>query len=177
MKLLTALIVFAQLFNLRVFPMATATQNYGTTTVLTVTNLQSLGDDSFWQSASIDNTTIKGFWMEVFITVVTTTTAGDANGVINLRMAASEDDTIFAGQLTGTEGSYSDTLNLDYRHTTPIASFSCDALETTARTFRYRAVIHDVPKYLALLIENKSGAALASSGCVVEYAIHKYDSA
>lgn len=157
--------------------MATATQNYGTTTVLTVTNLHSLGDDAFWQSDKIDNSAIKAFWAEVYITILTTTTAGDANGVINLRMAASEDNTLFAGQLTGTEGSYSDTLNLDHRHTTPVASFSCDAVEVTARTFRYRAVIHNLPQYFALLIENKSGTAIGATVNVVEYALHKYDSA
>lgn len=158
--------------------MTTATQNYGTTSVLTVTALQSLADDAFFQSDSIDNSVILGFWAEVFLTIVTTTSAAaDANGTINLRMAASEDDTIFAGQLTGSQGSYSDTLNLDHRHTTPVASFSCDAIETTARTYRYRAIIHDLPKYFALLVENKSGQALAASANVIELAIHKYDSA
>ncbi len=158
--------------------MATATQNYQTTQVLTVTNLHSLGDDAWWQSASISNTSVLGFWAEIYITIVTTTTAaGDANGTINLRMGASEDNTLFAGQLTGSEGSYSDTLNLDFRHTTAIQSFSCDAIETTARTYRYRAVINDLPEYLALLIQNASGTAIASSGNVVEYRINKYDSA
>jgi len=157
--------------------MATATQNYGTTSVLTVTALQSLGDNAFWQSDSIDNTVIKAFWAEVYVTIVTTTGVGDANGVINLRMAASEDDTLFAGQLTGSQGSYSDTLNLDHRHTEAIRSFPCDALEATARTYRYRAIIHNLPQYFAFLIENKSGQALAAAANVVEYALHKYDSA
>jgi len=157
--------------------MATATQNYGSTSVLTVTNLHSLGDDAFWQSASIDNTAIKAFWAEVYVTIVTTTSVGDANGVVNLRMAASEDNTLFAGQLTGSEGSYADSLNLDHRHTEAVRSFPCDAVETTARTYRYRAIIHNLPQYFAFLIENKSGTAIASSGNVVEYALHKYDSA
>lgn len=157
--------------------MATATQNYGTNTPLTVTALHSLGDDAFWQSDSISNAALLGFWAEVYITIVTTTGVGDANGVINLRMAASEDDILFAGRLTGSEGSYSDTLNLDYRHTTPVQSFSCDASEASVRTYRYRAVIHDLPEYFALLLENKSGQALASGSNEVEYRIHKYDSA
>ena len=160
--------------------MATATVLFGTKSVLTVTNLQSLGDDAFWQSTSVDNAaSIKGFWAEVFLTIVTTTTAGDANGVINLRMGVSEDDVAsnFSGRMTGSEGAYSDTLNLDHRHTTPIASFACDAVEVTARTYKYRAVIQNVPKFFALLIENKSGAALASAGNIVDISIHKYDSA
>ncbi len=132
--------------------MAEATQVFGTTTILTVTNLHSLGDNAFWQSAKIANDVILGFWAEVYITIVTTTSVGDANGVINLRMAASEDNTLFAGQLTGSEGAYTDTLNLDHRHTTPVASFSCSAEEVTARTYRYRAVIHDLPQFFAFLI-------------------------
>lgn len=157
--------------------MATATQNYGTATVLTVTNLHSLGDNAFWQSGEQDNSTVKGFWAEVFLTIVTTTGVGDANGVINLRMGAGRLTAELAGQMTGTEGTYSDTLNLDYRHTTPIASFSCDAIEATARTYKYRAVIRDLPEFFALLIENKSGQGLASSGNEVRVRVHKYDSA
>lgn len=158
--------------------MATATQNKGTTTILTVTALHSLGDDAFWQSDSVDNNTILAFWAEIFITIVTTTSAAaDAFGTVDLYLGASEDDTIFAGQLTGSEGSYSDTLNLDHKHTDFIRSFSCDAVETTARTYRYRAIVHNLSRYFALLIQNKSGTGLASSGNVVEYSLNKYDSA
>ena len=157
--------------------MATATQNYGGAANLTVTNLQSLGDDAFWQSAEQSNASIVGFWAEVFLTIVTTTSVGDANGVINLRMGAGRLTGQLAGQMTGSEGAYSDTLNLDHRHTTPIASFPCDAVETTARTYKYRAVIHDVPEFFALLLENKSGVALNAAGNEVRVRIHKYDSA
>lgn len=157
--------------------MATATQNYGAPATLTVTALHSLGDDAFWQSDEQDNSVVKGFWAEVFVTIVTTTTVGDANGVINLRMAAGRVTTELAGQLTGSEGSYADSANLDHRHTTPVASFSCDAVETSVRTYKYRAVIHDLPEFFAFLIENKSGTAIASSGNEVRVRIHKYDSA
>ena len=157
--------------------MATATQNYGAPTTLVVTNLHSLGDNAFWQSAELDNSAILGFWAEVFITIVTTTSVGDANGVINLRMGAGRVTGELAGQMTGSEGAYADTANLDHRHTTAIQSFSCDAVEATARTYKYRAVIHDLAEFFALLIENKSGVALASAGNEVRVRIHKYDSA
>ncbi len=157
--------------------MATATQNYGAPANLTVTNLHSLADDAFWQSDEQDNSVVKGFWAEVFLTIVTTTSVGDSNGVINLRMGAGRVTTELAGQMTGSEGTYDDLLNLDFRHTTPIGSFSCDASEASARTYKYRTVIHDVAEFFALLIENKSGVALASSGNEVRVRIHKYDSA
>lgn len=159
--------------------MATATQNYGTNTPLVVTSLQSLAANAWWQSAKFSNSAIKGFWAEVFLTIVTTTDVGDASGVINLRVAASEDNTLFSGQLSGSEGTYADTGNMDYRHTDAVRSFSCNSLEATARTYRYRAVIHDLSEYMALLVQNANSqsAPLASSGCEVEYRIHKYDSA
>ena len=157
--------------------MATATLNFGTATVLTVTNLHSLGDNAFWQSDELDNSSVKGFWAEVFITIVTTTTAGDAAGLINLRMGAGRVTGQLAGQMTGNEGTYLDTLNRDHRHTTPVQGFPCDANEVTARTYKYRAVIHDLPEFFALLIENKSGTAIASAGNEVRVRIHKYDSA
>ena len=156
--------------------MATATQNYGAAANLTVTALHSLADDAFWQSDEQDNSVVKGFYAEVYVTIVTTTTVGDINGVVNLRMAAGRATGQLTGQLTGSEGSYADTANLDHRHTTPVASFSCDAVETTARTYKYRAIIHDLPEFFALLIENKSGTGLASSGNEVRVRIHKYDS-
>lgn len=157
--------------------MATATVKYGTEATLVVAALHSLADDGFWQSAEQSNAVILGFWAEVFLTIVTTTGVGDANGVINLRMGAGRVTGELAGQLTGSEGGYDDLLNLDHRHTTPVASFSCDAIETTARTYKYRAVIHDLPEFFAFLIENKSGQALASAGNEVRVRIHKYDSA
>lgn len=157
--------------------MATATLNFGSIANLVVTALQSLVDDGFWQSDEQDNSAIKGFWAEIFLTIVTTTTVGDANGVINLRVASGYVTTALSGQLTGSEGAYLDTLNRDHRHTDAVRSFSCDASEATARTYKYRAVIHNLSEFLALLIENKSGATLASAGNEVRVRIHKYDSA
>ena len=65
---------------------------------------------------------------------------------------------------------------MGYRHTRAVESFSCDAVETTARTYKYRAIIHELPEFFARMIENKSGTGLASSGNEVRVRIHKYDS-
>jgi len=157
--------------------MTTATQNYGAAANLTVTNLQSLADDAYWQSDEQDNSVVKGFWAEVFLTVVTNTSVGDANGAISLRMGAGRSTGELAGQMTGAEGSYVDVNNTDPRHTTPVASFSCDASEVTARTYKYRAVIHDLPEFFALLLQNQSGAALGAAGNEIRVRVHKYDSA
>lgn len=156
--------------------MATTTQNFGTNTALTVTNLHSLGNGSWWQSAKIDNGTIKGFWMEVFVTVLTTTTAG-SNASIDFYMARSTDGgTDFAGGASGTEGSYTVTANSEDQLQL-LASMPVDASETTARTFKYSFVVHDIGEDYSILAENNTGTALGASTNAVEYRIHKYDSA
>ena len=156
--------------------MATATQNFGTNTALVVTALHSLADDLYWQSAVIDNGTIKGFWMEVFITILTDTSAGDAAGVIELFLAASVDaGTDFAGGATGTEGTYTDTANVDPKQLRRVGSMPCDASEVTARTYKWSTPVHDIGEDFALVIRNRSGQALGATVNLVEYRLHKYD--
>lgn len=158
--------------------MATITQNFGTNTSLTVTNLHNLADGSFWQSAVIDNGTIKGFILELFITIATTTTAASAVGYVDVYYSGSTDGgTDFSGGASGSEGSYTNSGDNNVRHMELIASLYCDATETTARTFKYRRNFRDIGEDFSIVIGNQSGAALASSGNAVEYRIHKADSA
>lgn len=157
--------------------MATVTVNYGTNTALTVTNLHSLGDGSYWQSASINNSTIKGLWVEVFITILTTTTAG-TNGTVELYIANSTDGgTDFAGGASGSEGTYTDTANVDPDDLEYIGTMQVDATETTARTYKWRGSHHNVGEHFSFVIRNNCGAALGASTNAVEYRLNKYDSA
>lgn len=156
--------------------MATATQNFGTNTALTVTNLHSLGDGSWWQSASIDNGTIKGMWAEIFVTILTTTTAG-SDATVDIYYAGSTDaGTDFAGGASGSEGSYTVTGNSN-EQLKLIDSMPVDATETTARTYKFRTIVHDIGEDFAILIQNNTGTALGASTNAVEYRIHKYDAA
>lgn len=156
--------------------MTTTTQNFGTNTALTVTNLHSLGDGAWWQSAVIDNGTVKGLWMELFITILTTTTAG-SDDFVDVYLAGSTDGgTDFAGGASGSEGSYTVVGNSD-EQLEPIASIPIDASETTARTYKKRLVVHDIGEDMAILINQNTGTALGSSVNAVEYRLHKYDSA
>ena len=158
--------------------MATVTTNFQVLQSLTVTNLHSLANGSFWQSDAVDNGTVLGMWLEIFLTILTTTTAAaDALGTVDLYFAGSLDGgTDFQGGASGTEGSYAITGDNDEKHLDLIRSLSCDAIETTARTYKYRAVVHDLPEDFALIIANQSGAALGASINAVEYRINKYDS-
>ena len=156
--------------------MATTTTNFGTNTALTVTNLHSLGNGAWWQSAVIDNGTIKGMWIELFVTILTTTTAG-SDGKIDVHYAGSTDGgTDFAGGASGTEGSYTVVGNND-EQLELIRSIKIDASETTARTYKARLVFHDIGEDFAILIENNTNTALGATVNAVEYRIHKYDSA
>ena len=156
--------------------MATTTTNFGTNTALTVTNLHSLGNGAWWQSAVIDNGTIKGIWMEVFVTILTTTTAGN-NATCDIYMAGSVDGgTDFEGGASGTEGSYTVTANSEDQLTL-IGGMPVDASETTARTLKKRFVVHDIGEDFSILIENNTGTAIGATVNAVEYRLHKYDSA
>lgn len=158
--------------------MTTVTTNFGTLDPLTVTNLHSLGDGAYWQSGAIDNGTIKGLWAEVFVTILTTTTAGSATGFFELYYAGSVDGgTDFAGGATGTEGTYANTGNLDIDDTDIIDRMKVDASETTARTYRKRMVIDQLSEDFVLLLLNASGTANGATVNAVEIRIHKYDSA
>lgn len=157
--------------------MATVTANFGTNTALVVTNLQSLADDALWQSANISNDTVLGTWYEFFVTIGTTTTAGNALEGMDIGIAGSTDGgTDHAGGASGTEGSYTDTAN-QFRNLSPKLFMPIDASETTARTFTHHFVLYDPPEDFAVVIRNRSGAALAASGNAVEYRLNKHDSA
>lgn len=145
---------------------------FGANTALTVTSLQSLGDNAYWQSAKIDNA--DGLWMELFITIATTTTAGDASGYLELYLAGSTDGgTDFAGGATGTQGTYTDAANTRKAQLRNIGTVGIDASETTARTLKFHAVVHDLPEDFAIVLGNQTGTALASSGNAVEYRLNK----
>lgn len=157
--------------------MATATQNFGTNTALTVTNLHSLSDGAWWQSAKIDNGTIKGFWMELFVTILTTTSSGDAKGSVDVYLAASVDGgTDYAGGASGAEGSYTpvDESDAQLRH---LAAMPVKADSVTARTFKFNIAVHDIGEDFSIVVENNTGVALGATINAVEYRLHKYDSA
>lgn len=157
--------------------MATITQNFGTNSSLDVTNLHSKGDGAYWQSAKIDNGTIKGFWIELFITILTTASPGSADGYIEVYYAGSTDGgTDFAGGASGTESTFTNSGNNNVKHMNTIDVLPCDASETTARTFKYRTVFKDIGEDFAIVIGNQSGEALGSTTNTVEYRIHKADS-
>ncbi|MGB8274056.1 MAG: hypothetical protein WCF16_02170 [Alphaproteobacteria bacterium] len=153
--------------------MATIKPSYGSASALTVTNLQSLANNSFWQSAGQDNDTDLAKTVDVFVTLGTTTTVGSATGYANVYVAPSADGgSTFAGAASGSEGSYAPSPSAaeQSKNLVFLGRIAMKADETTARTYSAQFTIgpdFDVPKNYSLVIENQTGAALASSGNAV----------
>ena len=156
--------------------MTTTTKNPGTLTALTVTNLQSLTNGAYWQSAVIDNSTIKALWAEIFLTIVTTTTAASAIGAVQAYIAAYNSvDTAYVGGASGSEGTYT-IVGDSNDQLQSVGRVRIDATETTARTYRTRLITHDLPDKFAVILLNNTGQALGT-GNAVAYQLNTFTNA
>lgn len=135
---------------------------------LTVTNLHSLGDGSFWQSNDRDNEANDlAISVDVYVELHTTTTAGDANGYATVYLAENVKGTAeYTGEASGSEGSYApgEGAAENAPNLRELGTIHMPADETTAREFAKLFKIDDPPANYSIVIENQSGAALASSG-------------
>lgn len=156
--------------------MAITDKNRGTFTALTVTNLQSLGDGAHWQSAGINAG--GALEVELEIVIATTTTAGSATGVAEIRIARRA-NTAYAGGASGSEGSYTEGGDNRLELMDLVASMVVPADETTARTFRRVIKFDDPSEFFAIVITNSAaggtGTGFASSGCSVGYRLNDYE--
>lgn len=69
-----------------------------------VTNLNSLTSTSYWASATFVNTTNLAYEVEIFITILTTTTAGSSGSVDVYAAGSTDGGADFAGTVTGAGG-------------------------------------------------------------------------
>jgi len=146
--------------------------SYGSTAQpLTVANLHSLGDGNYWNSSAIGNTSTSAVWVDIQVRLVTTATVGDSEGFADVFIAGSADQTNFAGGVNSTEGTFSgnpssseQSRNMDFMGRVVMPSD-----DTSASTFTkiFRTAPFDVYKDFVILINNESGAALASTGNAV----------
>ena len=154
--------------------MAVINPSYPALTALTVTNLHSINDGVYWESDDIANATREAVWLEILVTIVTTTTVGDVLGYCDIYLAGGLDGgTDFAGRADGVESAYAPApgaadhaKNLRY-----LGRMAIRAEETTARTFTQHFIVpaFTVPRSWAVVIDNETGTAIASSGNLVEY--------
>jgi len=167
--------------------MATVTMNYGTYTAMTVTNLQSLANDSTdpftgWQSDRVDNqTTTKAMDYEIAIDLSTAATAAanDKNAYVYVVPWTYNGSSWIPGANfgtttvpTGTEGTASMTEPNSMKFATALPYNNTS--QRLQGTFAVAAVLGYMPDGFSLAIRNCSGAAL-STGCVVAYRPLKYD--
>jgi len=170
--------------------MATTTINYGSYTAMTVTNLQSLANDSSdpfgaWQSARVSNVSTLALDYAVLIDLSTaaTTAANDKASYVYIIpwMTTDGGTTWITGANfgtttlpTGSEGTCSIT-----EPNSMLLARSLPYKDTSQRmegAFSIAAILGYMPDGWSLAIRNCSGAAL-STGCVVAYRSIKFDTA
>lgn len=146
--------------------------SYTTVAAPAVTALNSLASAAYWVSATFVNNTNLAYEVEIFVTILTTTTAG-TDGSINLYVAGSVDGgTDFAGGVTGADATWT-PVGDDVSHLQALGSLKYTN-ETTARTQRKRFVLTNVPKDFKLVIYNGTGTGLGATTCAVEWNAIKY---
>jgi hypothetical protein len=168
--------------------MATTTINKGAYTALTVTNLQSLANDSTdpfggWQSARVSNVSTLALDYEVFVDLSTANTAGAndkaAYAYIVPWITTDGGTTWIAGGNfgtttlpTGTEGtaSITDPNSLKFGIALPYK----DTQQRMQGSFSVVGACGFMPDGFSVVIRNCSGAAL-STGCVIAHRAIKFD--
>jgi hypothetical protein len=168
--------------------MATTTQNVGTYTALTVTNLQSLANDATdpfggWQSERVSNVSTLALDYEIIVDLSTAATAAandKAAYAFLVPWVTTDGGTtwIAGGNFgtttlpTGTQGTCSITEPNSMRG--PIVLPYKDTSQRMQKAFFLSELITVMPDGWSLAIRNCSGAALGT-GCVVAYRAIKYD--
>jgi len=147
--------------------------SYTTISAPAVTALNSLADAAYWVSPDFDNATNLALELDVFITLLTTTTAG-ATGGIDVYVAGSNDGgTNYTGGITTqSDATYSPTGD-DVSEWDFLDSFTYTT-ETTARTLEKLMRMFSLPKNFKLVVFNDTGTALGATTCAVEYQAVKF---
>lgn len=158
--------------------MATVEPSYGSSSALTVTNLHSLANNLLWQSAGQDNATDKAVFIELFVTIVGNSTGGSATGYCNVFIAGSIDGgTDYSGGASGSEGAYTVGTTVHKQNLQSLGQVYVPADATNTGRGRFLVPSFTVPRHYSVVLENKTGAALAAAGSAVEIAKHKVTSA
>lgn len=147
--------------------------SYTTVSAPAVTALNSLASAAYWVSPDFDNATNLAYELDIFITLLTTTTEG-TTGTVDVYIAGSNDGgTNYAGGITTqSDATYTPTGD-DVSELRFLMSFTYTA-ETTARTLEKLARLHDIPKNFKLVVYNGTGTGLGATTCAVEYQSIKY---
>lgn len=158
----------------------TFTQEYGTYTALTVTNLNSLASSATagWQSARIDNRTTKADDYEILVELDMANTAPANDRAVYVFISAAVHDGSAWHQAdggtttmpSGSEGTYTiagvtTTNNLDLLRALAYTTQN----QNVQGVMRLSDIYDTMPDGFSIIIVNYTGAALAASANIVAY--------
>lgn len=159
--------------------MATQNISYGSTTVMTVTNLQSLANSATvgWQSAKVSNLSTKAIDYEIFIKLTTANTAPANDKAMYVWIcpfyttdagttwyASSQGTTTLP---TGTEGASTIAQPHNLR-LMGVLNYTTQQMVVQDTFLLSNCFGQSIPDGFSIIITNYSGAAL-STGCIVDY--------
>lgn len=159
--------------------MAIQNISYGSTTVMTVTNLQSLANSATvgWQSDRVSNLSTKAIDFEIFVKLTTANTAPANDKAMYVWMcpfyttdagttwfAASQGTTTLP---TGTQGT-SSILQPNNLRLLGVLNYTTQQMVVQDTFLLSNCFGNSIPDGFSIIITNFSGAALSTS-CVVDY--------
>lgn len=159
--------------------MATQNISYGSTTVMTVTNLQSLANSATvgWQSAKVSNLSTKAIDYEIFVKLTTANTAPANDKAMYIWVcpfyttdagttwyASSQGTTTLP---TGSEGASTIAQPHNLR-LLGVMNYTTQQMVVQDTFLLSNCFGQSIPDGFSIIITNYSGAAL-STGCIVDY--------
>jgi hypothetical protein len=155
--------------------MADVKAAYGSVQTMTVTNLHSLAPSTTagWQSAVVDNTSDKFLDALVMIVADFANTAPSVSKMLLVYAYAGIESGVYTNPVTGSEGTITlanvDTTAQNLRLIGTIPYTTQDEIAEAAPMSVAAAFGGVLPPYWGIVIMNRSGAALHSSGNTVKY--------
>lgn len=166
--------------------MATTSINYGSTTNMTVTNLNSLSNSATvgWQSVRVDNISsvnADDYEISVKLTMANTAPANDKTAYVYISAAYMESDASWyhddGGTTTlpsGSEGSYT-IANPNNLKKIGQLSYTTQQMVMQGTFLLSNVFGNFIPDGFSIIIINYTGAAVSASGNVVQYRPIKRD--
>lgn len=159
--------------------MATETINYGTETAITATNVNSLANNEAKPLPAVDNSSTKASDYKVYFEATLNSTGVSATGTIEVYLIESTESTT-ADFTDGIDPAGSANIASSVKNSRLLRILTANVNSQVVRdTFEISSDLRGLgracPKYWALVVYNKSGAALNGSGNEVTQTAIKYD--
>ena len=143
--------------------------NYGTSTLLASTFLDGLADDAFWNSERLDfsGATLQPVVTQIHVTLLTVVAAGSSNGFAEVWLAEGLSTAGLSGGVGSTQGIFAGTPTDSeaIQNALMLGIIAMPAEDTIARTYQSDFLLPSfvTPKFGAVVVHNRSGAALSTA--------------